>query len=60
MLVYCLITLSDTHTHTKLGRTPLDEESARRNTEHLQRLTSIRQRNSNPQSHQANGRIHRP
>jgi hypothetical protein len=30
------------------------------NTQHLQRQTSIRQRNSNPQSHQANGRIRRP
>jgi hypothetical protein len=48
--------------HTSLGRTPLDEWSARRRDLYLiphdthKRQTSIPQRDSNPQSQQANGR----
>jgi len=57
-----MITLSDTHTHTHtLGRSPLDEGSARRKDHYLtthiyKRQISMPLRDSNPQSQQVSGR----
>jgi hypothetical protein len=64
LLLFHLITLNDTHTHTRtLRRTPLHEGSARRR--HLYLITHntherypCPRRDSNPQSQRASGRTH--